>query len=146
MSHHVPTISSDIAGPLGAIHLPRLWQKATLEAAGKLHPEYPGIGCGYDSMVIAALGLDKEAVRTFLSTKPTYTQFESWIKAQPGATLDNASIYKNNVAIRGYIHDDATRIGILSLCGLSDDGSVNPGAVDLNNLEDWSIFHKEVLS
>lgn len=41
---------------------------------------------------------------------------------------------------------DDTRQSILTACGLPDDGSVNPGAVDLNNLDDWAIFHQEVLS
>ena len=45
----------------------------------------------------------------------------------------------------GYIHKDETRKGILSACGLPDDGSVNPGAVDLNNLDDWQEFHKSVV-
>jgi hypothetical protein len=147
MNLHVPLISSAIAGPLGFIHLPRLWLKASLEAVGKLHPDYPGIGKGYDSMVLAAIGLDEGAVRDFIqTTKPSYTQFEAWIKAQPGVNLDQATIYKSNIAIQGYIHDDATRQGILTACGLPDDGSVNPGAVDLNNLDDWATFHREVLS
>jgi hypothetical protein len=147
MNLHVPLISSAIAGPLGFIHLPRLWLKASLEAVGKLHPDYPGIGKGYDSMVLAAIGLDEGSVRDFIqTTKPSYTQFEAWIKAQPGVNLDQATIYKSNIAIQGYIHDDATRQGILTACGLPDDGSVNPGAVDLNNLDDWATFHREVLS
>ncbi len=146
MSKIVPTISSGVAGPLGVLHLPRLWQKASLEAQGKLHADYPGIGKGYDSMVLAALNLDEAAVRAFIQTKPSYTQFEAWIQAQPGVKLDKATIYKNNAAILGYIHSDDTRRGILSACGLPDDGSVNPGAVDLNNLDDWALFHKEVLS
>ena len=147
MSQYVPLISSALAGPLGFIHLPRLWQKASLEAVGKLHPDYPGIGKGYDSMVLAAIGLDESAVRSFIqSSKPSYTQFEAWIKAQPGVKLDKATIYKSNVAVQGYIHGDDVRKGILAACGLPDDGSVNPGAVDLNNLDDWSAFHKEVLS
>jgi len=35
MSQIVPLISSAVAGPLGVIHLPRLWQKASLAAAGQ---------------------------------------------------------------------------------------------------------------
>ena len=97
MSNHIPLISSGVAGPLGVIHLPRLWQKASLEACGKLHPDYPGIGKGYDSMVLAALGLSEAAVRDFIkSKKPSYTQFEAWIKTQPGVKLDKASIDKNS--------------------------------------------------
>ena len=146
MSKYIPLISSGTAGPLGVIHLPRLWQKASLETQGKLHPDYPGIGKGYDSMVLAALNLQESAVREFLKTNPSYIQFEAWIKKQPGVKLDKATIYKNNAAIRGYIHDDATRAGILAAAGVSDESSVNPGAVDLNNLDDWATFHKEVLS
>ena len=147
MSNHIPMISSGVAGPLGVIHLPRLWQKASLEAQGKLHPDYPGIGKGYDSMVLAALGLNEDAVRAFIkSSKPSYTQFEAWIKTQPGVKLDQASIDKNNADIRGYNHDDATRAGIFALCGLSDATCAARGAVELNNLDDWATFHKEVLS
>ena len=32
---HVPLISSGTAGPLGVIHLPRLWLKTSLEATGE---------------------------------------------------------------------------------------------------------------
>ena len=147
MSHHIPLISSGVAGPLGVIHLPRLWQKLSLESAGKLHPDYPGCGKGYDGMVLAALGLNEGAVREYIkSSKPSYTQFEAWIKTQPGVKLDQATIDKSNADIRGYNHDDATRKGIFSACGLSDEACAARGAVELNNLDDWATFHKEVLS
>ena len=139
-------ISSGVAGPLGVLHLPRLWLKASLEAAGKLAAGYPGIGQGYDMMVITALGLKADAVRSFLSaSKPTYPQFEAWVKGQPGAKLDKATIDKSNRAIRGYNHDDATRKGILSASGITDEGSVCHDAVNLNNLDDWKEFHDAVL-
>lgn len=146
MSKYVPLISSGTAGPLGALHLPRLWQKVSLEAAGKLADGYPGIGGGYDSMVIAALGLHADAVKAFIAaSKPTYPQFEAWIKKQPGVKLDKATIHKSNVAIAGYIHADETRKGILGANGLSDDGSTLSDAVNLNNLDDWFEFHAAVL-
>jgi hypothetical protein len=140
MSKIVPLISSGTAGPLGVLHLPRLWQKASLEAAGKLHPDYPGCGKGYDAMTLAALGIDEAKFLAFIATKPSYPQLESWVRAYPGAKLAKADIYKHNAAILGYIHGDDVRKGILSAAGLSDDGSVNPGAVDLNNLDDWQTF------
>ena len=46
MSKIVPLISSGTKGPLGVLHLPRLWQKVSLEAAGKIADGYPGIGAG----------------------------------------------------------------------------------------------------
>jgi hypothetical protein len=140
MSQIVPLISSGIAGPLGLLHLPRLWQKASLAAAGKLHADYPGIGCGYDQMTLDALGINIETFRNFIATKPTYVQLEAWVKAQPGVKLTKADIYKHNQSIMGYIHGDDVRAGILAAVGLTDDGGVNPGAVDLNNLDDWQTF------
>jgi hypothetical protein len=144
---YVPMISSGVSGPLGVLHLPRLWLKVSLEACGKLADGYPGIGKGYDTMVCQALNLNPDAVKKFVADKkPSYAQFESWVKTQPGVKLDKATLYKINSAIRGYIHDDGTRKGILSATGISDESSVNPGAVDLNNLEDWQEFHKAVLN
>jgi len=143
---HVPLISSGVAGPLGVLHLPRLWVKVSLEACGKLAAGYPGIGAGYDMMVLNALGLNPDAVKKFITeSKPTYPQFEAWIRKQPGVKLDRATIHKSNVAIAGYIHADDTRKGILAASGLADDGSVLPDAVNLNNLDDWFEFHAAVL-
>lgn len=140
MSQIVPLISSGIAGPLGVLHLPRLWQKASLAAAGKLHSDYPGCGKGYDGMTLGHLGIKEEDFLSFISTKPTYVQFEAWVKAYPGVKLTAADIYKHNQAVTGYIHSDDVRKGILEAVGLPDDGGVNPGAVDLNNLDDWQTF------
>ena len=143
---YVPTISSGVAGPLGVLHLPRMWQKVSLEAAGKLAAGYPGIGKGYDMMVCTALGLNPDAVKKFVAeSKPTYPQFEAWIKKQPGANLTKGNIHKLNVSIAGYIHDDATRKSILSASGLPDDGSTLPDAINLNNIDDWFEFHQAVL-
>ena len=142
---YVPLISSGVAGPLGALHLPRLWLKVSLEAAGKLAAGYPGLGAGYDAMTCAALGLDQEAVKSFIKTsKPTYPAFEAWVR-QNGKKLTKADIQRHNLAILGYCHDDATRKGILTASALPDDGSTLPGAIDLNNIDDWQEFHAAVL-
>jgi hypothetical protein len=146
MSTIVPLISSGVAGPLGVLHLPRLWLKASLEARGSLAPGYPGCGMGYDQMVIDGLGLKKEAVLDFIKTKrPTYPQFEAWIKSQPGVKLDQDSINKLNAAIRGYNHEDSVRISILGANNLPDDAKAPQDAVNLNNLDDWKEFHEAAL-
>ena len=145
MNTIVPLISSGVAGPLGVLHLPRLWLKSSLEASGKLAAGYPGCGKGYDQMVIDGLGLKREAVLDFIKTsKPTYPQFEAWVK-KTGTKLDKASIDSLNSAIKGYIHDDGTRKGILGANGLPDDASACKDAVNLNNLDDWKEFHEAVL-
>lgn len=145
MSQIIPLISSGIAGPLGVLHLPRLWQKASLEAAGKLHPDYPGIGAGYDQMVLDGLGIDKGAFVAFIATKPTYVQLESWVLEQKGGSLDQDAVDSLNSAIKGYIHSDDTRAAILAAAGRADDGTIMD-AVNLNNLDDWASFHAQEIA
>jgi len=119
---YVPLISSGVAGPLGVLHLPRLWQKVSLEEKGKLASGYPGVGKGFDAMTLAALGLEEQAVRDYIKqNNPTYPEFESWVKKN-AKSLNRDAIEKHNAAVRGYNHDDETRRGILSACGMTDDG------------------------
>src|SRR5881398_1394353 len=142
---YVPLISSGVAGPLGVLHLPRLWQKVSLEEAGKLASGYPGVGKGFDAMTLAALGLEEQAARDYIrQNKPTYPQFETWVKKN-GKSVNRAAIEMHNAALRGYNHDDETRNGILSACGISDDASAPKDGVSLNNLDDWYEFHRAVL-
>jgi len=142
---YVPLISSGIAGPLGVVHLPRLWQKVSLEAADKLAPGYPAVGKGFDAMTLAALGLDEQAVKDYIKqNKPTYPQFEVWVK-QNAKSLTPEAVEKHNAAVRGYYHDDATRQGVLGACGIADDAAAPRDAVNLNNLDDWYEFHQAVL-
>ncbi|MHA3774032.1 DUF5069 domain-containing protein [Verrucomicrobiota bacterium sgz303538] len=146
MDKIVPLISSGTAGPLGVLHLPRLWLKALLGATGRLADGYKDIGPGYDHMVLQGLGIDPEKARAFIrEKKPTYTEFEAWIKNYPGVKLDQATIFRVNSAVAGYIHSDDVRKSIFESCNLSDDGAVKPGAVDLNNLDDWQTFHAAVV-
>jgi hypothetical protein len=145
MSQIIPLISSGTAGPLGVLHLPRLWQKASLGAAGKLHADYPSCGNGYDGMVLAGLGLDKAAFEAFIAdSKPSYPEFEAWVLAQSGGSLDAAAVEKLNASIVGYNHTDDVRAGILGACGIPDEGKILD-AINLNNLDDWQAFHKEVI-
>ena len=143
---YVPLISSGVAGPLGVVHLPRLWQKVSLEEKGKLASGYPGVGKGFDAMTLDALGLEEQAVRNYIKqSKPTYPQFEAWVKKN-AKSLNRDAIEKHNAAVRGYIHDDETRKGVLGACGLADDASAPKDAVNLNNLDDRYEFHRAVLA
>src|SRR3989475_8451576 len=142
---YVPLISSGVAGPLGVVHLPRLWQKVSLETAGKLASDYPAVGKGFDAMTLAALGLEEAAVRNYIKkNKPTCPEFEAWVK-QNATSLNREAIEKHNAAVRGYNHDDETRRAILSACGIADDAAAPRDGVSLNNLDDWYEFHQAVL-
>ena len=142
---YVPLISSGVAGPLGVLHLPRLWLKLSLESCGKLAAGYPGAGKGYDQMVIDGIGLNRDAVIDYVKkSKPTYPEFEAWVKKN-ATKLDKASVEKLNAAIRGYDHDDDTRKSILGANRLPDDHAAPKDAINLNNLDDWKEFHQAVL-
>ncbi|BCX47514.1 hypothetical protein HAHE_14220 [Haloferula helveola] len=145
MSNTIPLVSSGVAGPLGVLHLPRLWEKVSLDQVGKLHPDYPAIGAGYDSMVLDGIGIDKDAFVEFMKSKPSYVQLEAWILEQKGGTLDAVAVSELNSAITGYLHDDATRAEILAAAGRADDGSIKD-AINLNNLDDWAAFHKQEIA
>ena len=142
MSKIVPLISSGVAGPIGVLHLPRFWQKVSLEAAGKIADGYPGCGAGYDQMVLDGLGLNKDATLDYISSsKPTYPQFEAWVKSQDGVKLDKGSVTSLNAAIAGYIHADETRKSILEANEIEDGPDAPHDAVNLNNLDDWLEFY-----
>jgi hypothetical protein len=140
----VPTISSKVAGPLGVLHLPRLWQKLTLSGAGKLADGYDFCGTGFDQMTVSALGLNRDEVIRYVSQeKPTYIKFEAWVKSQPGVKLARETIDAHNSAVLGFIHSDDTRKSVLSEVGLPDG---NPrDAASLNDLDDWNAFYHSVV-
>ena len=141
MAGIITLISSDIAGPLGVIHLPRLWSKVLLSAKGQLADGYDECGKGFDQMVLDGLGLDRKATLKYLKENlPTYPEFEKWILEQKGGSIDNQNIDRLNAAIRDYNHTDETRKEILVAAGIEDDGSILD-AVNLNNLDDWTEFH-----
>ena len=141
----VPLIGSAEVGPLGVLHLPRLWLKISLDAKELLADGYPAVGTGFDQMVLDGLGLQKNAVVEYITnSRPTYCQFESWITKQPGARLDPASIARLNEAIRGFNHDDGTVQAVLGENGLPADSGIRD-AVTLNRIDDWKCFHDAVL-
>jgi hypothetical protein len=145
MDKIVPLIGSAEVGPLGVLHLPRLWLKVSLNAKGLLADGYPAVGTGFDQMVLDGLGLQKDAVVAYIAkSRPTYPEFETWIKQQPESRLDAGSIAKLNEAIRGYDHDDGTVQSVLGENGLPADVGIRD-AVTLNRIDDWKCFHEAVL-
>jgi hypothetical protein len=137
----IPLVSSGTAGPLGAIHLPRLWSKLTLGAAGLLPEGYDECGQGFDQMTLTDLGLNKEETITYVRTrKPTYVEFEEYVR-QKGKT-DPETIKKHNEAVRGYNHADDKAQHMRDDLGLKQ-GQIKD-AVTLNSLEDLHELHQTV--
>jgi hypothetical protein len=139
----VPMISSDVSGPLGAVHLPRLWQKVLLSSKGMLPEDYDECGSGFDQMTLNGLGLDREETISYIKSEtPTYPQFEQWVKGH-GKKLSSADIAAHNAAIAGYNHGEATVKAICETVGIPADGSITD-AVTLNKLEDFEEFHSQL--
>jgi len=139
----VPLVSSGTAGPLGVLHLPRLWSKVTLDANGALPEGYDVVGSGFDAMTLGALGLDKDEVVTYIRTsKPTYPQFEQWILAKKGGKIDAAAVKKHNEAVLGYNHASDKAKKMRDDMGVSHSDCMD--AVTLNTLDDLHEFYKTI--
>ncbi|MBV9699385.1 MAG: DUF5069 domain-containing protein [Candidatus Eremiobacteraeota bacterium] len=139
----VPLVSSGTAGPMGAIHLPRLWLKLSLAAAGALPQGYDECGSGFDAMTLSNLGLDRQKTMEFVrQRKPTYMEFEEWVVAN-GKT-DKATVEAHNAAIRGYHHGEDLAKNMRSSSKIKD-GSISD-AVTLNTIEDLDEIHRQVNS
>jgi hypothetical protein len=143
MEHDVvPVVSSSCAGPLGVMHLPRLWLKITLHAAGRLPEGYRhGVG-GFDELLCANLGIDRDAFIAYIETeKPTYLELETWVR-EHATQLDAETIAAHNrhIAERNlpdHVLDQRRRdAGITDL-------SIT-GAVVLNDLDDWAAIHRQI--
>jgi hypothetical protein len=143
LQHVVPTMSSGTAGPLGAIHLPRLWLKLTLSGAGLLPGDYDMCGPGFDQMTLTGLNLDRQKTIDYVTQqKPTYVQFEEWVVQQNGGKIDPATIQKHNAAVRAYNHPDDLAAKMRAASGIKD-ASIKD-AVTLNMLEDLDEIYHEV--
>jgi hypothetical protein len=137
----IPLISSGTAGPLGALHLPRLWSKLTLGSAGALAEGYDFCGQGFDQMTIDGLGLDRDATIAYVrDNKPTYMEFERYVVEVNGGNLSRATIEAHNAAIRGYNHSDELAGTMRDASGVKDPSIKD--AVTLNTLEDLDDLRK----
>jgi hypothetical protein len=139
----IPLISSGTAGPLGALHLPRLWTKLTLGSVDRLADGYDFCGSGFDQMTIDALGLNRDAVIAFVRDKrPTYMEFEAYVIQQNGGSIPKEKVDQHNAAIRGYNHSAELGAEMRKASGVSN-SSVGD-AVTLNTLEDLDGLHAQV--
>jgi hypothetical protein len=136
----VPLISSGTAGPLGAIHLPRLWLKLSLAAADALPEGYDECGSGFDAMTLNALGLDRQKTIDYVrKNRPTYMEFEEWVVSN--GKIDKATIERHNAAIRAYNHSDDLAHQMRGAAKIKD-ASVKD-AVSLNTVEDLDEVHRQ---
>jgi hypothetical protein len=141
----IPLVSSSTVGPLGAVHLPRLWAKLMLYNAGILADGYDFCGTGFDQMTINNLGLDREKLIDYVkSERPTYIQFEEWVIAQKGGSISPETIKKHNDSIAGFNHSDEVAATMRNASGIKNPSIAD--AVTLNTIEDLDELRAAVLA
>ena len=95
----VPLISPTVAGPLGVVHLPRLWLKSTLSNADALFDDYVSGYQGLNKRLIDALGIDEGTFFDYLTAAPSYPETERWIEAH-AIDLPNSIRAANDAVLR----------------------------------------------
>jgi hypothetical protein len=138
----IPLISSSVAGPLGIRHLPRLWLKILLYAAGRLPEGYRHGTGGFDELLTSTLGIDNADLIAYVeSEKPGYLQFEAWVKEHArNLTPESVAELNEMILTREMSAEMAAerreRLGIAD-CALAH-------AVSLNDLDDWYQTYRQL--
>ena len=146
MDAQIPLISTRATGPLGVVHLPRLWLKMRLAASDKLAEGYRAGEGGFDGMLLETLGIDLEAAVAFVrESQPTYLAFEAWVRenAAPDSITPEA-IERFNNQILTIPKPEPWHSEMLDTLGLPRDEK-EWLATDLNDLEDWQDYHLALL-
>ncbi len=142
MEEIVPLISSSVAGPLGVLHLPRLWLKILLHASGRLPEGYRHGAGGFDGLLCERLGIDAAAFIAFIEgERPDYLALEAWV-TQHARDLSPHAIAAFNDRIRTGNMGDENAAKARARFKVADDTFAN--AIALNNLDDWSLAHAAV--
>jgi len=139
----VPLVGPLVAGPLGVVHLPRMWLKGILSAARSLPDTYFDDYKGFNKRVVDGLGLEPEAWFAFLKTLPTYLEAEQYVRDH-ATKLDAASIAAVNAEIAGLPRPEENAVKVRELVGLDEPGFNNSAM--LINLDDWYAIHKELIA
>jgi hypothetical protein len=140
----IPAVSMQGRGPLGLMHLPRLWMKATLNACGALYDGWrSGRVSGFDVWFTGAVGLDLDATIAFIhAERPTYPVFERWALAQ-AARISPAEVVEHNAVIWQREKPEAAAVEERALLGI-DDPNYRP-SIELNDLVDWYTLREIVV-
>jgi hypothetical protein len=143
MTKRIPLVSSSTAGPLGVVHLPRLWAKVMLYALDALPENYWCLTRGFDANLLEAFGVSAPDCIAYVgSTLPNYQTFETWVCHR--AVSLNAAITTTNEVILNRDKPEERAAEDRAALGLSD-ASVRRGFL-LNDLDDWQSLHTSVVA
>ena len=139
----IPLIGGLKAGPLGIVHLPRMWFKARAHAAGVLPGGYGHVSRGTDARLLGAIGIEGAAFEEYLSVvAPDYQACEGWIVSHAAdtspATIGAFNDYVNAQQMpEPKLSEWSKRFGT---------GGTYTSASGLNQLDDWDGIHEQLLA
>lgn len=108
MTMRIPLVSSSTAGPLGVLHLTRLWAKAMPYVLDELPESNWCLTRGFDANLLEAFGASAIDCRASVeSTLPNYQTFEAWMCHRAGSL--NAAITTTNEVILTGINPKSVR-------------------------------------
>ena len=138
----VPLIGPSVAGPLGVVHLPRMWLKSVLAAAEMNDEDYTYTNRGFNQVVVDGIGLEPEAWFAFLATMPTYPQTEDYVRAN-ATKLDRESVAKTNEAVLTYLRPEERAVSVRERAGIDAPG-LRLSAI-LVDYDDWTTVHGQIV-
>jgi hypothetical protein len=140
----IPAIGSSLAGPLGVLHLPRLWLKHRLHGVGRLPEGYRHGAGGFDEMLSTALGFDPAAFATYIETeKPGYLSAEDWIRRH-ATSLTSDAISALNAHLSGFKLTPERAVERRAQLGPIA-AEIELG-IPLNDLDDWAGLHRQLIA
>lgn len=139
----IPLISQAEAGPLGLLHLPRLWLKLRAHAVDALPEGYRHGNGGTDGELMEAIGLDANAFTAYIARDaPDYQACESWIRGH-ARSLNDATVAAFNAHGRDFDMPEPRRTEWSERFGVIDPAETK--AFRLNQLDDWDGIHHQLL-
>ncbi len=139
----VPLISTSVAGPLGIMHLPRLWLKLLLHGAGRLPEGYRHGSGGFDELFCTHFGIDQAAFVDFVeSGAPDYLETERWVETHATQLTPETIAAFNDRVIAAVMRDEMAAERRAQF-GITDATFKN--AVHLNDLDDWAGMHAAIV-
>lgn len=135
----IPLISPMTTGPLGVMHLPRVWYKMLLFSYGKLPSEYRHGKGGLDEILLSGLGIDPDELSAFIEReKPDYQACEAWVRSR-AKDISPENIAAVNAKINASQVPEPNATKRREQFKISDPTFAH--AITIVNLDDWYGMH-----
>jgi hypothetical protein len=138
----IPAITSLAYGPLGVLHLPRLWGKAIIKTLGALPDGYHSGNGPLDEQLADTIGMDLAASVSYTNAElPTYLAYERWVR-EHATKLDAETVAAWNTRMRTREKPVPLAAEERKILGITDESERR--GVLLNDLIDWHLWHEEI--